>query len=176
MGDVSKVEIRPYKAGEVGYISCIQMELYQRLYHFKPVFEKYLLIGLTEFMKNPEGSQLWVATDNGKIIGSIAICKTDDNMAQLRWFIINPQFQGMGLGHRLMAVALDFCREQGYQHIFLWTADLLGAARHLYSKYGFVHKRDEPNYEWTDALITEERWDLCLPENTPPKGKTSLSV
>lgn len=161
MGTASGIEIRPYKTGEVGYIACMHMALYQSIYHFKPVFEKYLLMGLTEFIKNPDGSQLWVADDNEKLIGSIAICRVDDNTAQLRWFLVDPQYHGHGLGHKLMTAALDFCRERGYRHIFLWTADVLEAARHLYGKYGFVHVQDEPNYEWTDALITEERWDLC---------------
>lgn len=156
----SGIQIRPYRTGEVGYISYMQMELYERLYHFKPVFEKYLLMGLTEFVKNPEGSRLWVATDNEKVIGSIAICKADEGMAQLRWFLIDPQYHGQGLGHRLMTVAIDFCKEQGYNHVFLWTIDLLKAARHLYKKYGFVHEKDESNDEWTDVLITEERWDF----------------
>ena len=155
-----KIDIRPYKAGEVGYISCMHMDLYQSLYGFKPVFEKYLLQGLTAFVENPEGSQIWVATDNGKVIGTIAICETETDTAQLRWFLIESGYHGQGIGQKLMKTALDFCKEQEYRHIFLWTADLLKAARHLYTKYGFVHTKDEPNYEWTGSLITEERWDL----------------
>ncbi len=160
MEAASKINIRPYQTGEVGYITCMHMALYQKLYHFKPVFEKYLLMGLAEFIQNPAGSQLWMATDDEKLIGSIAICKIDDHTAQLRWFLIDPQYHGQGLGHRLMTVALDFCRAQGYHHVFLWTADPLKAARHLYKKYGFVHEQNAPNDEWTDAVITEERWDL----------------
>ena len=160
MGTASEIKIRPYKAGEVGYISCMHMELYQSLYGFKPVFEKYLLMGLTEFIKNPDGSQLWVATDNGNIVGSIAICKTGEDSAQLRWFLIDPRYHGQGIGNKMMETALDFCKNQGYAHVFLWTANLLSAARHLYGKYGFKHKEDHANCEWTDTLITEERWDL----------------
>lgn len=160
MGRASEVKIRPYKAGEVGYISFMHMELYQKLYNFKPIFEKYLLMGLTEFIKNPEGSQLWVATNGDKIVGSIAICKVDEHTAQLRWFLIDPQYHGQGLGHQIIETALDFCKDQGYAHVFLWTADLLSAAKHLYEKFGFVHKEDHANYEWADTLINEERWDL----------------
>lgn len=160
METASGIEIRPYKAGEVGYVPVMHMALYQSLYHFKPVFEKYLLLGLAEFIKDPQGSQLWMAADGEKLIGSIAVCRVDDGTAQLRWFLVDPQYHGQGLGHRLMTVALAFCQAQGYRHMFLWTADPLKAARHLYEKFGFVHGEDMPNHEWTDTLINEERWDL----------------
>lgn len=176
MGTASGIEIRPYKAGEVGYISCMHMELYQSLYSFKPIFEKYLLMGLAEFIKDPDGSQLWVATDNDKIIGSIAICKAGEATAQLRWFLIDSQYHGRGLGHELMTTALNFCKDQGYAHIFLWTADLLKAARHLYAKYGFMHEENHPNYEWTDALITEERWDLYQQKEGKQNKPVALSL
>ena len=117
-------------------------------------------MGLTEFIKNPDGSQLWVATNDDKIVGSIAICKAGENTAQLRWFLIDPQYHGQRLGHQMIEIALDFCKEQGYAHVFLWTADLLSAAKHLYEKFGFVHKEDHANYEWANTLINEERWDL----------------
>lgn len=165
MNTASDIKIRPYKPGEIGYISCMHMALYQRLYHFKPVFEKYLMMGLAEFIQNPAGSQIWVAMDNEKMIGSIAICKSGPSDAQLRWFLVDPEYHGQRLGHRLLTTALDFCKAQEYSHIFLWTADLLKAARHLYAQYGFIHQEDAPNYEWTGELITEERWDLYRPNH-----------
>lgn len=127
---------------------------------------------MTEFINNREDGQLWVATDHEKIIGSIAICKSGPSDAQLRWFLVDPQFHGQG--NRLMTTALDFCKAQGYNHIFLWTADPLKAARHLYKKYGFIHEEDEPNYEWTGALITEEHWNLYCPDDV--KGVPSLML
>lgn len=159
----TKLEIRPSKPGEAGYVSYLQMTLYQKKYRFRPVFEKYLLSALTQYVENPEGSRLWVALDQDRIVGSIAICKADKDTAQLRWFAIDEAYQGKGLGNQLVGIAMNFCREQGYRHVYLWTIDILGAARHLYGKYGFQHTEDKPNDEWTGSRIMEERWDYNEP-------------
>jgi GNAT superfamily N-acetyltransferase len=160
MHDGEAIEIRPYRPGEAGYVSYIQMDFYHRAFGFRPVFERYLLEGLAKFIENPEGSRLWVALDGGRIIGSVAICRTDAHTAQLRWFFIDEHYRGQGLGKRMLDTAMAFCAENGYADVFLWTADLLKSARHLYGKYGFRHVEDEPNYDWTGEKVTEERWEL----------------
>jgi len=118
--------------------------------------------GLTEFLFDSEGGELWVAEINGEIVGSIAITKNNRTVAQLRWFLIDERYQGMGIGKKLMEAAIQFCVEQKYQHIFLWTVSILTAARHLYKKYHFVLTEEKTNSEWTESMIVEERWDLDL--------------
>lgn len=39
MNTALDVAIRPYQPGEIACISWMHMVLYQRIYHFKPVFE-----------------------------------------------------------------------------------------------------------------------------------------
>lgn len=116
--------------------------------------------GLTEFIIDNEGGNLWIAEVDGEIAGSIAVTKSSDGVAQLRWFILDNQYQGLGIGKKLMETALNFCKEQGYQQVFLWTVNILGAARHLYRKYGFERTEEKSNDEWTENTIIEERWDL----------------
>ncbi|UZJ79408.1 GNAT family N-acetyltransferase [Fictibacillus sp. KU28468] len=115
-------------------------------------------------MNNNNGGNLWVAEVNGQIVGSIAITKSSDTMAQLRWFILDEHYQGMGIGKKLMETAIKFCKEQHYQHIFLWTVNILAAARYLYQKYNFKLTEEKPNEDWTETLLMEERWDLDLDE------------
>ncbi|HWP79663.1 MAG TPA: GNAT family N-acetyltransferase [Candidatus Acidoferrum sp.] len=156
------IAIRPYKVGEASYICYLQMELYDRVYGFKPVFEYYLLAGAAKFLADTEGGQIWVAVDGEKVIGSIAIVKAGEDTAQLRWFALDDRYHGKGLGKKLMDAAMGFCREQGYKQVYLWTVDILYAARHLYEVYGFKLTDTKPNNEWTDSLLTEERWDITL--------------
>ena len=118
--------------------------------------------GLADFMLDHEGGQLWVAEINGKAAGSIAITKTNESVAQLRWFVLDEAYHGLGVGNQLMETALDFCRQQGYQQVYLWTVSVLEAARHLYGKYGFSLTEEKPNVEWTESTLIEERWDLNL--------------
>ena len=160
---MTDITIRPYQAGEVSYVAYLQMKFYEQTYGFKPVFEHYLLAAMVDFTRSPEGSQLWVALDGEEIIGSIAIVKAEDaGSAQLRWFLVDADHQGRGIGKRLLDEALKFCHEQGYHNVFLWTFRGLDAARHLYEEYGFTPAETKPNTEWSDKLLTEERWDLAL--------------
>ncbi len=154
--------IRTYKPGETGLVSHLQMALYEKQYGFKPIFEYYLTAGMAEFLRGSEGSQLWVAESKGKIIGSIAVVKSEENEAHIRWFAVDDSLQGQGLGSRLIDTAMGFCQECGYRHITLWTIEMLKAARHLYIKHGFVLTEKKDNTQWTDHLLIEEKWECYL--------------
>jgi GNAT superfamily N-acetyltransferase len=137
------------------------MKYYGEHYCFKPVFEYYVIKGITEFLHDPSGSNLWIAEVDGLIVGSIAIVKTQ-NAAQLRWFLVDKEYQGIGIGRNLMKTALRFCEEQKYNRVFLWTGNILKVARHLYKEFGFYLTEENSNNEWTDGTITEEQWELNL--------------
>lgn len=159
-----RITIRPFQPGELGYIAYLHGRLYDRKYQFGPIFEYYVMKGLTEFMMNSDGGELWVAEVNNEIVGSIAITKSYDAVAQLRWFVLDENYQGMGIGKKLMETALNFCKENRYDHVFLWTVSTLTTARYLYQKYQFKLTEEKPNDEWTGSTLMEERWDLDLSE------------
>jgi DNA-binding MarR family transcriptional regulator/ribosomal protein S18 acetylase RimI-like enzyme len=158
----SEVSIRTFQAGDVGYVAHLHGTLYENTYKFGKMFEYYVMKGLTEFMINTDGGELWIAEVNGKVVGSIAITKSNDNVAQLRWFILDENFHGMGIGKKLMETAIDFCKKHRYKHVYLWTVSHLETARYLYRKYNFTLTEEKQNYEWTGSKLVEERWDLKL--------------
>jgi hypothetical protein len=65
----------------------------------------------------------------------------------------------VGLGHNLVKMALEFCRERGYQHVFLETISVLKTARHLYKTYGITLTSSHENLTWGQKVLGE-RWDL----------------
>jgi DNA-binding MarR family transcriptional regulator/N-acetylglutamate synthase-like GNAT family acetyltransferase len=158
----SNVSIRSFRAGDVGYVAHLHGILYDKTYKFGPMFEYYVMKGLAEFMMNSDGGELWVVEVNGKIVGSIAITKSNDTVAQLRWFVLDENYQGVGIGKKLMETAINFCHNQGYQHVFLWTVSILETARYLYKKYNFTLTEEKSNDEWNGTKLIEERWDLDL--------------
>ncbi|PLR67187.1 bifunctional helix-turn-helix transcriptional regulator/GNAT family N-acetyltransferase [Bacillus sp. UMB0893] len=162
----SEVCIRPFQPGDVGYVAHIHGRLYDKTYKFGRMFEYYVMKGLTEFMIDTDGGELWVAEVNGEIAGSIAITKSSDTIAQLRWFVLDENYQGMGIGKKLMETALIFCKKQNYLHVFLWTVSTLETARHLYQKYNFRPTEEKKNEEWTGTILIEERWDLSLSDDS----------
>ena len=151
--------IRTYGPGDASYVSYLHMKYYREHHCFKPIFEYYVMKGLSEFLNDPKGSDLWLAETNGLVVGSIAIVKTP-HAAQLRWFLVDAEHQGKGLGRNLMNTAMYFCEEQKYGRVFLWTVNTLKVARRLYKEFGFVLAEEKPNDEWTDDTIIEERWEM----------------
>ncbi|WP_408009809.1 GNAT family N-acetyltransferase [Pseudalkalibacillus sp. A8] len=160
--DKPNVVIRPFKPGDIGYVAYLHGRFYEKTYDFGKMFECYVMKGLTEFRLQNEGGELWIAEVEGEIVGSIAITKYSDTVAQLRWFMLDRNYHGMGIGKKLMETAIDFCRNQNYDYVFLWTVSVLDAARSLYQKFGFKFTEETQNDEWTKTPIVEERWDLEL--------------
>lgn len=158
---VPTVNIRNYHAGDAGYIAYRHSVLYEKEYELEPIFEKYVLAGLLKYLENPASGEIWVAESDGKIGGFIAIIGVDENTAQLRWFLIEPEFRGKGLGHKLVSEAIKYCRRKQFAKVFLWTFKGLDAARHLYNCEGFVQTEEVANDTWKKGLI-EERWELSL--------------
>ncbi|MDI2588613.1 helix-turn-helix domain-containing GNAT family N-acetyltransferase [Psychrobacillus sp. NEAU-3TGS] len=156
------VIIRPFQLGDVGYVAQLHGEFYGNHHGFFQIFEYYVMKGLTEFVYDSSGGELWIAEVNGERAGSIAIVQDDANAAQIRWFILDNHYQGLGIGTKLFETAFNFCKEQNYKHIYLWTISMLNAARHLYAKYGFTLKEEKENSVWCGERLIEERWDIEL--------------
>ncbi len=159
-----EITIRTYQTKDLEYIIKRHRELYENEYGFGPEFGDYVEKYVLRFHQchDEERERIWIAEAVGKPVGVIALVKNDDTTAQLRWFLVEPEMRGKGLGHRLMKTVIDFCRTNDYCHIQLWTVNILEAARYLYQYYGFQLTETKENNTWTRNLIKEERWDLYL--------------
>ncbi len=156
------VVIRSCGPGELGWITWRHCVLYKKEYGFDDTFEYYLLAGMVQYLRDLKGrGEVWVADCGGTVVGSIAIVEVSPVEAQLRWFLIEPAFRGIGLGKALMETALAYCRERGYDRVFLWTVGELSAARHLYEIYDFTLVETKSHFLWGRDIV-EERWDLPL--------------
>jgi ribosomal protein S18 acetylase RimI-like enzyme len=145
-----EIAIRTYKPGDPSMVCYFQYKLYEKQYHFNGFYEKEMLGGMAELYNDLEGSQMWIAERNGKIVGDIAIIKKGTDKAQLRWFGVDLTLQGQGLGNELLKTAINFCREKGYVYVTLSTLDILKSARHLYAKFGFHRTQREAYNEWNE--------------------------
>ncbi|ADK13165.1 MULTISPECIES: bifunctional helix-turn-helix transcriptional regulator/GNAT family N-acetyltransferase [Clostridium] len=158
--------IRTYRVSDIEYIIEKHRELYKNEFGFSNIFGDYVEKYLIEFHRkyNSDLENIWIAEQNNKPVGVIAIAadKTDPSLAQLRWFLVEPNMRNSGLGHILLDTAINFCKDKNYKHIFLWTADVLKTARYLYGNYGFKLTESMDNTTWTNHLVKEERWDLYI--------------
>jgi len=163
LDNLKPVTIRTFQSEDIEFIIRRHRNLYEIEYGFTSEFGDYVEEYVLKFNEYHDETRekIWIAEANGTAAGVIAIVKVDNSTAQLRWFLIESKMRHRGLGHMLMKRAIDFCKENNYKHILLWTVDVLEAARHLYKSYGFTLVESNEHNIWGKHL-TEERWDLSL--------------
>ena len=148
--------------GDIGYVIHRHGALYAHEYGFGVQFETYVARGLCEFMEHydPRTNRVWVCEHKGRMVGFLLLMNRGD-AAQLRYFLIEPEYRGIGLGRKLMAFFMDFLQSCGYQAAYLWTTHELTAAAHLYASAGFTLKEEKPSTAFGKPLI-ERRYELTL--------------
>ncbi len=148
--------------GDLGAIVHLHGTLYAREYGFDPTFEAYVAGPLAEFVRaGSDRERLWIAERDGRLVGCVAITAAAPEMAQLRWFLVDPSARGAGRGKRLLNEAVAFSRERGYRTIILWTVSALTAAAHLYRSAGFRKVEEKPGRMW-GVDVVEEKYELGL--------------
>ncbi|TGN09809.1 bifunctional helix-turn-helix transcriptional regulator/GNAT family N-acetyltransferase [Leptospira ilyithenensis] len=160
-GNKAPFSIRESKAGDLGYIIHRHALLYQAEYEFNDVFEHYVINGISDYLKNRSAlDKVWIAESNDRIIGAIGIIHSENKSAQLRWFYSEPAYRNLGVGKKLLTVAIEYSR-QHFSDLSLWTLHHLAAARNLYNRFNFILTDSKPNDVWKPGLV-EERWELKL--------------
>lgn len=155
--------LRDPQPGDYGWIIHKQGMLYANEYGWDVSFEALVAEIIGKFSKEfiPGREKCWVAVQDGLVVGSIFIVRQDDNTAKLRLLYVDPAAQGQGLGRRLVNECIQFTRNAGYQHIVLWTNDILLAARHIYETAGFILIEQEAHHSFGKDLVGQN-WKLEL--------------
>ncbi len=150
------------RPGDIGEIVRLHGVLYAREYGFDPTFEAYVAEPLARFaIAASPRERVWIAERGGAIVGCVAIVAASPQVAQLRWFLVDPAARGSGLGTRLLEEAIAFSRARGYGSILLWTVSALAAAARLYRAKGFERTEERPGRQW-GADVVEEKYELRL--------------
>ena len=84
----------------------------------------------------PEGGFLLIKDEN-KAVGGVAVRKFEANVGELKRMYIQPAYQGLGLGRKLLAESIQLARDLGYQKLRLDTMPTMNKAIHLYEAFGF---------------------------------------
>jgi len=84
------------------------------------------------------GDVLLARTDEGKVLGCVALVRYPQDVFELSKMGVTPAAQGHGVGRMLVAAAVRRARELGAHRVFLGTNSKLGPAIHLYEDAGFT--------------------------------------
>ena len=148
--------------GDIGYVTYLHGSLYKKEYNYGIEFETYVAEGLCEFYRkyDPLNNRVWICEHNALMIGFLLLMNRGSS-AQLRYFILKPEYRGIGLGAKLITLYMDFLHKCNYKHSYLWTTNELPAAAHLYKKVGFKLTEEKESTSFGKPLI-EQRYDLYL--------------
>lgn len=130
-----------YEPGAIGRIGELHGRYYAEVWKSGAPFEILMLRELCEFVEHYDDRRDLLVTAHraGELIGSLAVIggAVRPEQAQWRFVIVAPQHQGIGAGRAMVQHALNWCRERGFIHLFLWTVEGLPASRTLYESVGF---------------------------------------
>jgi N-acetylglutamate synthase-like GNAT family acetyltransferase len=154
-----RTELQP---GDIDAIVHLHGTLYDREYGLDHSFESFVAGPLKEFARSPSNRErIWLAERDDRIVGCIAIVSASPKVAQLRWYLVVPEARGAGLGRHLLEEAVAFCRDCGYQSVFLHTISVLTAAAHLYRSVGFEKVEEHAAHQWSVDVV-EAKSELIL--------------
>jgi GNAT superfamily N-acetyltransferase len=163
---MSDIEIvRGYVPGSIGRVAELHGTYYHDHWGFGLFFEAKVAAELSAFLGryDEERDGFWTALVEGRVEGSIVIdgVHAESEGAHLRWFIMSDALRGKGFGKRLIHLAIEFCRSNGYKRVSLSTFEGLEGSRHLYEKTGFTPVEQHKGTQW-GTEVNERRLELRL--------------
>jgi N-acetylglutamate synthase-like GNAT family acetyltransferase len=93
------------------------------------------------------GGNFWVALFDDKVIGTIALVRLENHCGAIKKMFVRKDFRGeKQIGRKLLDTLVNYCKEQGYERLYLGTVEVLKAAQKFYKKNGFelIDKTEMP--------------------------------
>ena len=155
--------LRSHRPGDLGWIVQRHGQIYAAEYGWDWTFEGLVAGIVADIARNFDAAAdgCWIAEQEGRNIGSVALVRDTETVGRLRVLIVEPDARGLGVGRRLVAECIAFSRRVGYGRITLSTYSCLAAARRLYQEAGFQLSSEEPERAYGHDLVSET-WDLDL--------------
>lgn len=113
-----------------------------------------------EVFRDEPRSVLWVAEDEGTVLGSCGVYPTQglpDGWCEVVKFYVDKRARGKGIGAKLFAKALESARELGYKTAYLETFPQFGRAVGMYRRLGFKdigHQMGNSGHTATSIFMT----------------------
>jgi peptidyl-dipeptidase Dcp len=162
--DFKGISIRTdLRSGDIGYIVYLHGSLYKKEYNYSIAFETYVAKGFYEFYSqyDPGRDCVWICEHKDSIVGFLLLMHRENNSAQLRYFILSPEYRGIGLGKKLMELYIAWLKQHDYQSSYLWTTNEQKAAIELYKRYNFKFVEEHESTSF-GKLLKEQRYELIL--------------
>lgn len=112
---------------------------------------------LSEVYENLQ--QFFVAVHNKKVVGCCALYVTWNGLAEVKALAVHPDFQGKGLGKKLLKTTVQEAKNLGVETLFTLTI-----REGLFKKYGFKRTKKSmlPHKVWTECVRCPYFPDSCI--------------
>ncbi|MBC7805978.1 MAG: GNAT family N-acetyltransferase [Akkermansiaceae bacterium] len=163
--------VRGVRPGYIGGIARMHGEYYATAWGSDVAFEALMAKEIIAWWERyDEHRDLLLTAHVGDILaGSVAIDGSQSERpgwARLRWFLLEPRFQGQGIGKSLIQDALAFCAAPRFSGTYLWTVEGLPQSLRLYEQNGFAVVGRE-----SDDRYSVPHVNLCMERRAPNGGK-----
>jgi GNAT superfamily N-acetyltransferase len=154
------INIRPFQKSDSDKVIEFISQIIVNEFKFKLEFDTLDsdILAIDESYNKSNGSCFWVAEtvvndydysntyqQKQNILGTTGVrnLKQFESTCELKRMYVLRDFRRLGLGQKLLDIAIDFARSVGYSRIVLDSSKALNPARALYLKNGFA---DIPRY------------------------------
>jgi len=143
------------KPGDLGWVVMAHGEMYARQFGWDTSFEALVSRIVADYACGHDDTReaAWIAEQDGRRVGCVFCVAAEDESAQLRILLVDPEARGHGTGARLVDECLQFARQAGYKRMKLWTNHPLAAARRIYLSRGFRLVEEERHHSFGVDLI-----------------------
>jgi GNAT superfamily N-acetyltransferase len=160
------IEIRrQLRPGGLGEIVALHGRLYGNEYGVDSSFEGFVASSIARAAIRGwpgEREGVWLVERDGALRGCIAYTDEGDDVAMLRWFVLEAGLRGRGLGRGLIGELIEEVRAHGFARIHLETFSDLQTAARIYRRHGFEVVSSETGPRWGRDEITYQHYELDL--------------
>lgn len=101
------------------------------------------------------GGAFLVLTCGDEIVGTVALARVTDSIAELCRMYLAPSHRRHGLGRRMLHAAINEAQRRGFSELHLETASVLVEAIALYRSAGFVTLEQPPIGKNCDVVMSK---------------------
>ncbi|WP_313812778.1 ribosomal protein S18-alanine N-acetyltransferase [Glutamicibacter sp.] len=140
------VELRTMTVDDIPAVHQLETELFPE--------DAWPIAGFESELAQTETRRYWVYEDQGRVIGYAGLC-TVLPISDVQTIAISSDYQGQGLGRKLMNLLIDTARELKALDVMLEVRFDNPTAINLYESLGFdtIHRRPRYYKGGIDALI-----------------------
>lgn len=131
----SKVTIIDFEAKYTNDFTQLNFEWLEKYFYIEE-YDKKVLLNPQKYILN-DGGHIMFALIDGKVVGTVALIKRENNVFELSKMAVTEEYQGLRIGQKLMNACIDFAGKKGVKRLFLDSNTKLTPAITLYNKVGF---------------------------------------